>query len=278
MSGRIVYPAFNPGSNNYDIWLVDVASGNQSVIVSNASQPAFNRDGSLLAYRGWNMDSRGIFFRDFIGGRGGQVTRFVEDSLPTWSPDGFSFAFASRREGDRVPRIYRGDQLGQNDFQIGFQGEYPSAFPDGRLVVKGCRPSGECGLFIIGANGGSENKISGEGSDTAPAVSPDGGKIAFMSSGRGATNLEIWVMNADGSNAQRLTQNGSNDGLPAWSPDGKSIAFASDQGGSWAIWVMNADGSNQRKLVNMNGSPDGKILYAGDDSRGWLEERISWAP
>ncbi|HXV43889.1 MAG TPA: hypothetical protein VEC96_12560, partial [Anaerolineae bacterium] len=114
--------------------------------------------------------------------------------------------------------------------------------------------------------------------DTAPAVSPDGGRIAFMSSGRGATNWEIWVMDAKGSNARRLTENGSNEGLPTWSPDGKSIAYISDSGGVWAVWVMNADGSNQRKLFNMKGSPDGTVLHDRDNSKGWLEERISWAP
>ncbi len=278
VSGRIVYAAFNPGTNSFDLWLADLATGEQTGIASGASQPAFNKDGSLLAYRSWNLDSRGVFFRDFIGGRGGQVTRFVEDGLPTWAPDGFSFAFATRREGDRVPRIYRGDQMGKGDFSIGFQGEYPSTLADGRLVVKGCLPSGDCGMFIVGPNGGGETKISGEGSDTAPAPSPDGSKIAFMSSGRGATNWEIWVMDTNGSNPRRLTQNGSNEGLPTWSPDGKSIAYVSDAGGVWAVWVMNADGGNQRKLFNMKGTPDGYVLIDKDNSKGWLEERISWAP
>lgn len=278
VSGRIVYPAFNPGTNVFDVWMVNLATGEQTIIASEASQPAFNKDGSLLAYRSWRRDTRGIIFRDFVGGRGGLVTRFVEDALPTWSPDGFTFAFASRREGDRVPRVYVGNQMGDGDFGVGFQGEYPSTFPDGRLVAKGCSPSGDCGIYVLGATGGGENKISGESSDTAPAVSPDGRKIAFMSAGRGGTNWEIWVMNPDGSNPQRLTDNGSNDGLPAWSPDSKTIAFVSDQGGVWSIWAMNVDGSNQRKLSPMNGSPDGKVLHDVDNSRGWLEERISWAP
>lgn len=85
-------------------------------------------------------------------------------------------------------------------------------------------------------------------------------------------------MDADGSNVIRLTENGNNDGLPTWSPDGQSIAYVSDQGGVWAVWVMNADGSNQRKLFNMKGSPDGKILRDETNSKGWLEEQISWAP
>ncbi len=278
LSGRIAYPAFNPGPNTYDLWMLDVATNEQTIIATEASQPAFNRDGSLLAYRSWALGNQGIYFRDFVGGRGGLVTKFVEDGLPTWSPDGYSFAFMSRREGDRVARIYRGNQEGSEDFSIGFQGQYPAAFPDGRLVVKGCSITGDCGIYVMGANGGGETKISSDAGDTAPAVSPDGSKIAFMSSGRGATDWEIWVMNADGSNPQRLTNSRSNEGLPAWSPDGNSIAYVSDQGGLWAIWVMNADGSNQRKLVNMSGSPDGEILRAGDDSRGWLEERITWAP
>jgi hypothetical protein len=41
---------------------------------------------------------------------------------------------------------------------------------------------------------------------------------------------------------------------------------------------MNADGSSPRKLFNMKGSPDGSVLRAEDNSKGWLEERISWAP
>jgi LysM repeat protein len=278
LSGRIIYAAFNPGTNSFDLWLADLATGEQTGIASEASQPMFNKDGSLLAYRSWALDSRGIFFRDFIGGRGGQVTRFVEDGLPTWSPDGFTFAFATRREGDRVPRIYRGDQMGKGDFSIGFQGEYPASLPDGRLVVRGCLPSGDCGMFIIGANGGGETKISNERSDTAPAVSPDGSKVAFMSSGRGGTNWEIWVMDINGSNPRRLTDNGNNDGLPTWSPDGKSIAYVSDAGGTWSVWGMNADGSNQRKLFAMKGTPDGYVLRDKDNSKGWLEERISWAP
>jgi len=278
VNGRIVYPAFNPGTNVYDVWQVNLDTGEQVVVAGEASQPAFNKDGSLLAYRSWLLGDRGIMFRDYVGGRGGLVTRFVEDALPSWSPDGYSFTFTSRREGDRVPRFYLGNQLGEQATAIGFQGTYVSTFPDGRLVVKGCTVSGDCGLFVMGASGGGETKISDEVGDNAPAASPDGSKVAFMSAERGATNWEIWVMNADGTNPQRLTENGSNDGLPAWSPDGQSIAFVSDQGGVWAIWVMNADGSNQRKLANMQGSPDGQVLRDINNSKGWLEERISWAP
>jgi LysM repeat protein len=175
VSGRIVYPAYI--NNMYDVWMVDLGSMEQTPIAGTASQPAFNKDGSLLAYRSWDKGTRGIFFRDFIGGRGGIVTRFVEDGLPSWTPDG-SFAFSSRKEGDRVPRIYLGNQQGDQPYAVGFQGEYVSVMPNGQLIAKGCTPSGDCGLYVMGPRGGGEKKISSETSDTAPAPSPDGTKLA----------------------------------------------------------------------------------------------------
>ena len=91
-------------------------------------------------------------------------------------------------------------------------------------------------------------------------------------------NWELYIVQADGSGLTRMTDNTVVDTSPTWSPDGQSIAYVSDQGGVWAVWVMNADGSNQRKLFNMKGSPDGKILRDEANSKGWLEERIAWAP
>ena len=84
-----------------------------------------------------------------------------------------------------------------------------------------------------------------------PAWSPDGTKIAYVSTGR--TGYEIFVMNADGSNPVQLTNNGD-DEQPAWSPDGTKIAFWSDRyvadfgQHDREIYTMNAtDGSNQTR-------------------------------
>ena len=91
-----------------------------------------------------------------------------------------------------------------------------------------------------------------------PAWSPDGQKIAFSSERDDALN--IYVMNADGSDVARLTDNSTGGREPAWSPDGRKIAFASDRHdpakgslpvrGDSAIYAMNADGSGVARLTN----------------------------
>ena len=68
------------------------------------------------------------------------------------------------------------------------------------------------------------------------------GKIAFHSNRDG--DGEIFVMNADGTGVQQLTDNNDSESFPAWSPSGKKIAFSSDRYGDSEIFVMNADGSN----------------------------------
>ena len=70
-------------------------------------------------------------------------------------------------------------------------------------------------------------------------------KIAFGSTRDG--DGEIFVMNADGTGVQQLTDNDDWDWVPVWSTDGKKIAFGSERGESdfvVKVCLMNADGSN----------------------------------
>src|SRR4029077_13628440 len=82
-------------------------------------------------------------------------------------------------------------------------------------------------------------------------------------------NSDIYVMNADGSNVQRLTNYPTWNDAPRWSPDGTRIVFQSLRGGYVTdIYVMNADGTNQTRLTYTLAddhlspifSPDGKRI------------------
>lgn len=100
-------------------------------------------------------------------------------------------------------------------------------------------------------------------------------EILFMSEQDG--NRDIYSMNTDGGNIQRLTNHPSEDTDPAWSPDRMQIAFASNRDGEFAIYVMSTNGSNVRRISPDLGSfasspswsPDGRnIVYVSNSSGG----------
>ncbi len=96
------------------------------------------------------------------------------------------------------------------------------------------------------------------------------GKIAFTSDRDG--NREIYVMNADGSNQTRITNNSTIDDFPIWSPDGMKIAFLGTRSASgYAIFLMNADGSNRTEVTPVNYQPPSP--WFGYDWR-----HMSWSP
>ncbi len=111
--------------------------------------------------------------------------------------------------------------------------------------------------------------IDSGGVDVAGAFSPDGSRIAFVSSRDGG--LDVYVANADGTDTQRLTttEDANEDG-PTWTPDGAQIVYVSQpraRGQRAQIWIMNADGSNPRQLTSGDAtnfepavSPDGGTI------------------
>ena len=98
------------------------------------------------------------------------------------------------------------------------------------------------------------------------ALAVQNSRIVFTSARDG--NLEIYVMDADGSNQENLTNSPANDSQPDWSPDGTKIAFVSFRdGGRTQIHVMDADGKNAIRLTDGVGekwdpdwSPDGQQI------------------
>lgn len=102
-------------------------------------------------------------------------------------------------------------------------------------------------------------------SDSAPAWSPDGKKIAFSSNRDG--NNEIYVMDADGSEQTNLTNHPAVDQLAVFSPDGTKIAFTRTlPGNNFELFVMNGDGTEQTNLTN-SPTPEAWPEYSPDGSR-----------
>jgi Tol biopolymer transport system component/C-terminal processing protease CtpA/Prc len=100
-----------------------------------------------------------------------------------------------------------------------------------------------------------------------PNISPDGARIAFVYAG------DIWLVSAEGGDAERLTSHPSGHSAPRWSPDGQQIAFSSGRAGQLDVYVLPlgqasaADGEVRRVTFHEAGSvaeawsADGAQIY-----------------
>ena len=140
-----------------------------------------------------------------------------------WSPDGTRIAFVSNRDGG-FPELYLMFADGTGVVRLttnSFIDANPSWSPDGsRLVFERCCENGTSDLFTIDVATRAEASLTASTTqqDFDPVWSPDGTRIAFVSFAVGQGNLDIWVMNADGSSPVRLTQEAGPDLSPDWQP------------------------------------------------------------
>jgi hypothetical protein len=123
-----------------------------------------------------------------------------------------------------------------------------------------------------------------DGSDLAPAWSPDRRQIAFQSNRDG--NWETYVMNADGSNTRRLTHDDARDGEPSWTSSGSlthvhdSVIVGSGSEGEWPSWSPDGESlaydvpfGEHAYGIAINGPGYGIHEYGSPDDR-----RPSWSP
>ena len=219
-----------------------------------------------------------IYVMDADGNNQIRLTNHPEaDSQPSWSPDGRRIAFVSNRNGGII-QIYVMDSNGKN-VKLLTNGGNPAWSPDGQTIAYNGREHEEWvdedeevnfKIYLIAPDGSNPRKLAGDipSSDTEPAWSPDGQRIAFVSSREDWTwTGDIGVMDADGTNQKRLTHTIVNERHPTWSPDGSRIAFSSVQEEDFVISVMNADGTNRMSLTE-------EIL----DGRTRLIFHPAWSP
>jgi TolB protein len=106
-----------------------------------------------------------------------------------------------------------------------------------------------------------------QGTNSAPAWSPDGEQLAFSSTLSG--DPEIYLVDAGGAHLHRITFAKGVSTSPAWNPKtGKQIVFVSDRGGEPVLYMANSDGTDVQKIdmpdmgyvVDPSWSPNGQLL------------------
>jgi Tol biopolymer transport system component/DNA-binding winged helix-turn-helix (wHTH) protein len=250
----IAFPARNSVAEPHSLFLLSVETLQRRRLSLPAGTTmllrfAFSPDGRKLAVIMGNDKGIGVQLRSV---HTAQVVTLLEGqkewfSSVAWHPDGKHLILSANQKG--VRRLWKLPAQGGELEPLALAGEdahFPSISPDGKRLVF-VHEFHDWDLWRVGLNaGGVESSapfLSSTRLDWDPAPAPDGKRIAFVSE-RGGTR-EIWVSNADGSNAMQLTSlGGPRAGRPSWSPDGRLLAFHIFDGGG--IRVVPADGGPPR--------------------------------
>lgn len=239
----------------------------------------------------WETDSRGTT-RRMISVPGYWVG--LEQGGGVWSSYFQNYAFVTNQNGywqlayGSLKGEYRmavEDNGGSTTPALGALWEYnPVPSANGELAFLTKR-FGNVDLMAVDHKGTPRVLTKSPEIESNPAWSPDGARIAFVSTSGNSQNSRVMVADKNGKGATAITPSISNAKMvPAWADNGQQIAVnvgkAGDQNG---LWLVNSDGSNWRKITGKGGgkivawSPNGKMiaftdansrLYVWDVTRG----------
>lgn len=176
-----------------------------------------------------------------------------------------------------------GTELTQLTNSPGYDAEATISTSGKKIVFTSTR-DGDLDIYTMDANGMNVRRLTTElGYDGGPFFSNDGRQIVYRAHHPQTekdkaeylsllkdnlirpSTLEIWIMNADGSNKRQITRNGKANFAPYFFPDGKRVIFASNfhdpKGRDFDLYVVNSDGSGLKRIT-FNDTFDGFPMFS----------------
>jgi Tol biopolymer transport system component len=222
---------------------------------SDDAYPAFSPDGKTIAFCSNRTGSWQVYVMDTDGRNVVQVTNAIGQSIkPSFSPDGTRLAYCSIGGRSQQWELWVANLRSGEKRMIGY-GLFPSWSPDksvDKIAFQRARQRGSrwFSLWTLDLIDGEARRITEVVASTnsaivTPSWSPDGQKLAFATvvdptAGKGKTQEDIWTINADGTNRQRLTDGSGISVSPFWAVDNR-VYFVSNRGGTESVWSARTD-------------------------------------
>jgi Tol biopolymer transport system component len=173
--------------------------------------------------------------------------------------------------------------------------------PDGRRIVFTSLKDGDLDIYTMNVDGSDVRRLTTSvGYDGGPWWSPDGTKIVYRawhppdSAGLAdyksllaqrmvrPRQMELWVMNADGTDQRQVTKLGGANFGPSWTPDGRRIVFSSNyknpRSRNFELYIVNLDGTGLEQITSHD-EFDGFPMFSPDGRRFiWASNRGSSKP
>lgn len=249
--------------------------------------------GSALARDGREFDSRIAFVQGpdiFTMNPDGSDVRQLTNLGPNdsafwenWSPNGRQIVF-SRSSPDHAAQLWLMNGDGREQHLLFSEPDHdevaPSFSADGNWVIFTRCPfpdfDGFCAIYKVRSDGTSLSPVldfEPALGDWEPVSSSDGMKIVFESFNRAGIMTALWLMNADGSDLQRLTPPELGAINPHWSPDGEKIVFSTHGNNpqNEDLWVIDRDGTGLHRLT-------GDAASDRDIPIQHFNQAASWSP
>jgi Tol biopolymer transport system component len=270
-SGHIAF--FSNRSGNYHLYVMRPDGGSLTQLTFDDARfeldgyPTWSPDGSKIAYNSYVSGPDGahqkVYVIDADGSNETCLTPGSDGYSPSWSPDGSRILFLSYRDSEPANNkfttelyLMNADGSGQTRL-TNFSGKFSAAnwSPDGSKIVSVFQPDygGPVKILVMKSDVAVADKIYSDDRllCSAPFFSPDGTQILVNFTGPILALSGMYLMNADGSNLNRL---GGGEG--SWSPDGRKIVFSYSSRTSpfsSQLWIMNKDRSGLVKLFDSPG-------------------------
>lgn len=268
------------GANMGALYVLNLASGSERVVVSDIARPkspTWSEDGQeiIISFQHGGTVNPQPECRTFDSDDGMQLPNIGEITGIHRNSDGsFKICFIRQEDlqwGLRQINITTGQF---EDLPADLYSFNPTWNPQdsAQIIYDGLR-----GLMQLNIVTGQLQSFTTDACDTAPVFSPEGQTLALTY--KQHDHWEVYTYDVTSGSRQRLTKPPIladpqySSAAPAWSPDGSKIAFLTDRTGQWEIWTMNVDGSNPHALLSSEVQAQLGLEYQGVNER-----LLNWIP